>query len=221
MGAFIIIQVQKHEASSAKSSMHQGVPRRCYGVLHQHADCHGADASGNGSDERRLLLHSYRSNNQNRQPRKDVLGRAFHLFSETARTASVRQSARWRGQTWDFCSLTIKVHVADEPDLPRLGVLDAVDAHVDDCRALFDHIGGDQPRNTCAQVHRGIDSPPPRKQTLEVPTQGSLQHRFNWLDALQLQKLGWLSTGNGALFLAFEVACQAAAVNMPACVYSC
>lgn len=166
--------------------MHQGVPRRCYGVLHQHADCHGADASGNGSDERRLLPHSYRLNNH-RQLRKASWDERF-TFS--VKSPELRVFAKAPGGeaghgSWDFCSLTIKVHVADEPDLPRLGVLDAVDAHVDDCCALFDHIGCDQPRNTCAQVHRGIDSPPPRKQTLEVPTQGSLQHRFNhWLDAL-------------------------------------
>lgn len=50
-----------------------------------------------------------------------------------------------------FRSLTIKVHIADEADLPRLGVLDAVYAHVDDRRTLFDHIGCDQPRNAFTQ----------------------------------------------------------------------
>lgn len=52
-------------------------------------------------------------------------------------------------------SLTVKVHIADQADLPRLGVLDAVYAHVDDRRALFDHIGCDQPRNAFTQTQAG------------------------------------------------------------------
>lgn len=44
--------------------MHQRISRRRHSVLHQHADCHRPDASGNGSDERRLLLHPCTPNNR-------------------------------------------------------------------------------------------------------------------------------------------------------------
>lgn len=44
---------------------------------------------------------------------------------------------------------TFEVHVPDEPDLPGLWVVDAVDAHVDDGRPFFHHVGRDQTRDAC------------------------------------------------------------------------
>lgn len=88
MDAVIIIQFQKPEASSRKSSVHQGVPRRRYSVLHQHADGHGAHASRNGSDERCLLLHACTSNNR-RQSRST----SWDLWLRS----------QGPGGSWDFC----------------------------------------------------------------------------------------------------------------------